>query len=105
MKRLAILLLSVAALGAEKPLPEVSKLKLLTQYQKAAIYQQARDAAQAAVQSNQVALDKAIADYHALEIQEAKANGYAEGTSFSVDVAAQTVTPVAPPKKEEPKKQ
>lgn len=101
MKKFSILLFVAVALAADKPLPEVSNLKLVNQYQVAVIAQQSLQAAQAAVQQNQAALTKAVADYHALEAVEAKANGYPEGTTFTVDTTAGKATPVLPPKKDE----
>jgi hypothetical protein len=104
-RKFAVLLFVAVAFAAEKPLNELSKMRLLNGYKDAVIAQQSLQAAQAAVQANQAALTKAVADYHALEAAEAKANGLGEGTTFSVDIATGTVTAVKAESKPEPPKE
>jgi hypothetical protein len=106
IKYLAVLMLVVVSVGmAQKPivLPDLSVRTIREAYKDAVIAQQSFQAAQSLVEQSRQALNKAVADYHALEAVEAKKNGLPEGTTFTVDTVAGTVTPVLP-KKDEPKK-
>ena len=107
MKRTALLLLVTLAFAQKPehaPLPETSNLKLVSAYQSAVISYQALQAAQQAVATNQAAYDRDVASFHTLEASEAKANGYPEGTTFTVDTNKRLATANVPAKKEAEKK-
>jgi len=96
MKRIAVVLLVTLAF-AQKPLPEVSNLRLVNSYQSAIILQ-------AQFMQAQAALNQALVEYHAVEAAEAKANGLPEGTTFTVDLVTKKATAVLPKKEPEAKK-
>jgi hypothetical protein len=102
--KLVFLFLAVLAFAADKQLPESEQLKLRDSYKSAIILQQQVQSLQGALQQAQGQLNKAVADYRALEAQEAKENGFEEGTTFTVDVSSNTVTAVKPEKKATEKK-
>lgn len=95
MRKLAVFVLIAVAFAAEKPLPEVSNLRLVNTYQSAII-------AQAQFMQAQTVLNQALLEYHATEAAEAKANGLPEGTTFSVDLVTKKATAVLPKKEDKP---
>jgi hypothetical protein len=102
MKKFAILLLTVCCLAQDKPLPELSRLRLVNAFRQGIILQQQLQAAQSQVVTLQQQLNAALVAWQAVQAGEAAANGLPKGTTFEINNDTGAVKTV-PPKKEEKK--
>jgi hypothetical protein len=84
-----------------KPVPEVLRLKMLNIARKYALAQTDVDRAKQAEQDAENRKAAAKAEYDALAMSAVKAEGYPEGTTFALDLGADTVmaVPKASPQK------